>query len=304
MIGICIVTYNQEQFIAQSVESVQLQVCQEPIRIYIGDDASSDHTQDICQKLASEDNRIIYYRREKNIGLTDNTIELYRQIIADGCEFIAMLDGDDYWTDPNKLQLQINYLREHPNVGFVHTNGQTSTRSNKLTFGQRSGKYGVDSVGFVNCTVLFRTELLSESLLDTIEKQHFLWLDYPLYGVFYQQTEWGYLPQKTAMWRDHSSVSQPKEAKDLLRLREEHCRMWKWLNEQFPGEVGYSEKEANNFLQEQRMNLIYQHNDFSFVTEQLLYDYKPRSWKQKLKQFGLKNKILYTFIRLFTRKNR
>ena len=110
MIAVCIVTYNQEQYIAQAIESVQLQQCDEPLRIYIGDDASTDGTEEICRRYAAQDERIRYYRRDKNMGLVQNTIELYRQIIADGCTYIAMLDGDDYWSDNHKLQKQMAYL--------------------------------------------------------------------------------------------------------------------------------------------------------------------------------------------------
>lgn len=297
MIAVCIVTYNQEAFIAQAIDSVQMQQCDEPIRIYIGDDASTDRTQAICERYAAQDERIVYIRRNKNLGLVNNTLDLYRRIMADGCKYIAMLDGDDYWTDPHKLQLQVDFLRVHPEVGFVHTNGQTASGSDKWTFGQRSGVYGIDSPGFANCTVVFRTALLSETLLREIEEQHFLWLDYPLYGIFYQQTQWAYLPKKTAVWRDHTSVSQPKTANAILRLREERCRMWRWLETQYPGKMGYSETEAKEFLWSQRMNLIYQFDDRSLVTEELLKAYHPRSLKQKIKQKGLKNSLIYTILR-------
>ena len=299
MIAVCIATYNHEAFIAQAVESVRTQVCDEPLRIYIGDDASSDGTENICSRLAKEDERIVYIRQPKNIGLVRNTIDLYRRIMAEECDFIAMLDGDDYWTDSHKLQIQINYLRAHPECGFVHTNGDTLS-GKKWTFGQRDGLYGIDSVGFANCTVVFRTNLLSEELLEAIEKQDFMWLDYPLYGVFYQQTQWAYLPQKTAVWRDHTSVSQPKTAQAILQLREERCRMWKWLDAMFPGKVGYSEQEAKDFLFAQRLNLIYQFNDRSLITPALLNDYHPHEWKQRIKQKGLKNSLYYTILQKFT----
>lgn len=302
MIAICIVTYNQEQYIAQAIESVQMQQCDEPLRIYIGDDASTDRTRDICETYASTDKRIVYIRREKNIGLTNNTIELYRRVLVDKCEYIAMLDGDDFWIDPHKLQLQTDYLHTHPTVGFVHTNGQTSTHSKKWTFGQREGEYGIDSVGFANCTVLFKADLLSEGLLNAIEAQNFIWLDYPLYGVFYQQTQWAYLPQITAVWREHTSVSQPKKAIDILRIREERCRMWKWLDSHFPGKVGYSDVKMKNYLFEQQLNLVYQYDDYSLVTQELLRTYKPASWKQKLKLIGLKCPFIYAFYKKVYKK--
>lgn len=302
MIAVCIVTYNQEQYIAQAIESVLAQMCDEQIRVYIGDDASSDDTQAICERYTQQDKRIVYVRREKNTGLTNNTIDLYRRIMADDCEYIAMLDGDDYWTDPDKLQLQINYMRSHQEVRFVHTKCRALSGSNKWTFGQREGVYGLQSVGFANCTVCFHTSLLSEPLLKEIETQHFMWLDYPLYGVFYQQTKWTYLPQETAVWRDHTSVSQPKSAIHILRLREERCRMWRWLDSQFPGQVGYSKQEAKDYLCSERLNLIYAFDAPSLITPELLTEYKPIGWKQHLKLLGVKNTFFYSIFRKYTKK--
>lgn len=296
MIAACIVTYNHEAFIAQALESVLAQRCDEPMRIYIGDDASTDGTEAVCRSYEAKDKRIVYVRRKKNLGLVDNTLDLYRRIRIDGCDYIAMLDGDDYWTDPHKLQLQVNHLRSYPEVGFVHTNGRTLSGKATWTFGQREGVYGLESVGFANCTVLFRTNLLNEPLLADIEKQNFLWLDYPLYGVFYQQTKWAYLPQQTAVWREHTSVSQPKTAQAIFALREERCRMWKWLDSRFPGQVGYDARKAQDYLFAQRLNLIYQFNDRSLVTPELLNDYKPTPWKQKMKQKGLKSIVFYTIL--------
>lgn len=299
MIAVCIATYNHQSFIAQAIESVLMQQCDEPIRIYIGDDASSDDTQAVCERYAAKDARIVYIRRPKNLGLTSNTIDLYRRILADGCDFIAMLDGDDYWINPRKLQLQLDYLRAHPEVGFVHTNGRTLSGASTWTFGQRDGVYGLDSPGFANCTVLFRSNLLNDKLLAQIEAQHFLWLDYPLYGVFYQHTKWTYLPQQTAVWRDHVSVSQPKNPQAVMRLREERVRMWKWLDGLFPGRVGYNDEDAADYLYVQRMNMVYQFNDRTLVTPELIHAYKPRTWKQRMKQKGLKNIVFYTILRKF-----
>ena len=58
MIGVCITTYNHELYIAQAIDSVLAQQCDEPIRIYIGDDASTDGTQNICEQYAAKDSRM------------------------------------------------------------------------------------------------------------------------------------------------------------------------------------------------------------------------------------------------------
>ena len=59
MIAVCIATYNHELFIAEAIESVLSQVCDEPMRVYIGDDASTDATEAICEQAARQDERIV-----------------------------------------------------------------------------------------------------------------------------------------------------------------------------------------------------------------------------------------------------
>lgn len=242
MIAVCIVTYNQEAYIAKAIESVLMQQCDEPIRIYIGDDASTDGTAAICKKYAQKDHRIVYIRRTQNMGLVDNTIDLYHRIIADKCEFIAMLDGDDYWIDAQKLQLQVDYLRSHPEIGFVHTaayddvDGQLIDADSPIKpVGDIHLQYNREGPQHSNCTVLFRTSLLRKDILEQIHAQHFLFLDYPLYGFFSQKTKFGYIHRYTAAWRKHASVSTPSSMCQFLRYQYHYARAWRWLDKLFNG---------------------------------------------------------------------
>ena len=251
MIAVCIVTYNQEEYIAQAIESVLMQQCDEPIRIYIGDDASTDGTSTVCKNYAQKDQRIIYIRRERNLGLVDNTIDLYHRIIADKCEYIAMLDGDDYWIDDYKLQLQINYLQSHPEVGFVHTaayddvGGQLidADKPNKPV-GDIHLQYNLEGPQHSNCAVLFRTSLLKQQDLENICSQHFLVLDYPLYGIFSQYTKFGYIYKYTAAWRKHASVSMPISISQFLHYQYHYARAWRWLDKQFQGNFHFQWHKA------------------------------------------------------------
>ena len=239
MIAVCIATYNHEAFIAQAIESVLAQVCDEPIRIYIGDDASTDGTQAVCERYAAQDERIIYIRREKNLGLVVNTLELYRRIMADGCEYIAMLDGDDYWTDPHKLQLQVDYLHARPETGLVHTAVQEQG-SEPIPEGDLSERYDLAGARQTNCTVLFLTSLLHQVDLSELQAQNFPIVDYPLYGLFSQHTLFGYIPTPTAVWRAHESVSQPRRLTAQWFYRKERLRMWQWLEKKHPGHFHFN----------------------------------------------------------------
>lgn len=239
MIAVCIATYNHEAFIAQAIESVLAQKCDEPVRIYIGDDASTDGTQAICERYAALDERIIYIRREKNLGLVPNTLELYRRIMADECEYIAMLDGDDYWINEHKLQLQVDYLRTHPEVGFVHT-AEQGQGTELVPEGDLSRCYDLTGARQTNCTVLFRTALLHQVDLAELQSQQFPIVDYPLYGLFAQQTLFGYIATPTAVWRVHESVSQPHRLTAQWHYRKERLRMWHWLEKKYPGHFHFN----------------------------------------------------------------
>ena len=243
MTAVCITTYNHEAYIAQAIESVRMQECDEALRIYIGDDASTDGTQAICERYAAEDARIVYVRRQTNTGLVSNTLDLYRRIVSDGCEFIAMLDGDDYWTDAHKIEMQVSYLRSHPEAGFVHTAAE-GQGGEAIPEGDLSGCYGLSGARQTNCTVLFRTELLRHVDTEAIEAQHFPVLDYPLYGLFSQYTRFAYIPVATAAWREHESVSQPRSLRAQLHYRKERLRMWQWLDNCHPKQFHFSTFDA------------------------------------------------------------
>ena len=243
MIAVCITTYNHEAFIAEAIESVLAQECDEPLRVYIGDDASTDGTQRVCEQFAEQEERIVYVRRGQNMGLAANTIDLYRRIMADGCEYIAMLDGDDYWTDKHKLQIQKDYLREHPEVGFVHTAVQGQS-AETIPEGDLSSRYGLQGARQSNCTALFRTELLREKELSALEAQGFPVLDYPLYGLFAQRTRFAFLPVPTAVWREHISVSQPASVGAQIQYKKERIRMWQWLEKLYPGKFHFYHTKA------------------------------------------------------------
>ena len=112
MIGVCIVTYNQEQYIAQAIDSVLMQVdCGHRVVAYIGNDCSTDMTGAICHQYAEKyPEHVVVIDNEQNLGLVGNTMNLLDIMRKDGCNYIAMLDGDDYWCDDHKLYKQLIYV--------------------------------------------------------------------------------------------------------------------------------------------------------------------------------------------------
>ena len=107
IISVCIVTYNQEKYIGECIQSVVNQITDIPFEIIIGDDASTDNTLEIARSFSKEHPEFIYIIEHPiNIGPTANIRSVYRK--ARG-KFIAHLDGDDLM-HPSKLKTQYEIL--------------------------------------------------------------------------------------------------------------------------------------------------------------------------------------------------
>jgi glycosyltransferase involved in cell wall biosynthesis len=119
-VSIFLLTYNQEQFIAQTINSILMQKTNFNFQIVIGEDCSADATRSICKTFAEKySNKIkLLPALEKNIGLIANYM---RTIKACEGKYIAICDGDDYWIDENKLQKQVSFLEDNPNYSIVYS---------------------------------------------------------------------------------------------------------------------------------------------------------------------------------------
>lgn len=118
IVSVTIITYKQEEYIAQCIESVLAQKVNFDYEIIIGDDMSPDNTRAICQSYADKYEFIHLCPRAKNLGVAGNWADCTRQ--AKG-KYIMMLDGDDYWQNPNKMQMQVDLMEAHSECVLCHT---------------------------------------------------------------------------------------------------------------------------------------------------------------------------------------
>ena len=101
-------TYNQKKFLGQALEGILMQKTTFPFQVVVSDDCSTDGTTDILRKFAEKYPNIIKPIFHKhNLGAMNNFIETLNGIHT---KYVAFCDGDDFWTDPNKLQKQVDFL--------------------------------------------------------------------------------------------------------------------------------------------------------------------------------------------------
>lgn len=114
LVTICCITYNHENYIRDAIEGFLMQKTDFPFEIIIHDDASTDGTADIIREYEQKYSAIIkpIYQTE-NQHSKGNRPSLLTYRAAKG-KYIAICEGDDYWTDPLKLQKQIQKMEKHP----------------------------------------------------------------------------------------------------------------------------------------------------------------------------------------------
>ena len=205
------ITYNHEPYIAEAIEGVLMQKCSFPIELVIGEDCSTDNTRKICEEYANKSELIKLLPTETNLGMMPNFIRTLQSCTG---KYIAMCEGDDYWTDPLKLQKQVDFLEA--NAEYVLTfhnrliigfNGQIQ----KGSIGESEKKVPSDrmiSTFMPTLTMLFRNnidemhkeeynsvfsgDVLVRAILSTKGPSYFL----PFYGAVYRQHDGGVYSSK------------------------------------------------------------------------------------------------------------
>lgn len=118
--SVLIITYNHERYLGQAVEGALMQKTNFPFEIVIGEDCSTDTTREIVERYARDHpSKIRPLFRERNIGFGAN----FRRTLSE-CrgQYVADLNDDDYWTSPEKLQKQVDFLDQHPECALCFHN--------------------------------------------------------------------------------------------------------------------------------------------------------------------------------------
>ncbi|CAH0996921.1 hypothetical protein EMA8858_03056 [Emticicia aquatica] len=129
-VSVCVPTFNHEKFIRQTLDGALMQQTNFDIEIVIGDDASTDNNQQIIQEYVDKYPNIIraFLHKEnqgpkepKEFGGRNNVLGLLKACKG---SYVALCEGDDYWTDPHKLQKQVDFMDANPDYAISHHNMQ------------------------------------------------------------------------------------------------------------------------------------------------------------------------------------
>lgn len=212
LVSVIILCYNQEATIERTIKSILDQETNYRFEIIIGEDASpDDNTRLICEKYAEMYPDIIHLMdKQSNKGLLRNYIDCIKKSRG---KYLGVCAGDDWWHNPHKLNMQVEFLESDNSFGLVFTdyrivnvnvnsNTETFTSSKPLVVAEKKMYQNLLKGNFISAgTVIFRKEIFSKYInFDKFISLGFLMEDYPMWLEMIQHTKFKYMPVETTTY--------------------------------------------------------------------------------------------------------
>jgi glycosyltransferase involved in cell wall biosynthesis len=236
-LSILMVTYNHAKYIAQALDSVLMQEVNIEYEIVLGEDCSTDNTRAILLEYKKRHpDKIRLLLHQTNVGAHDNFIATYKACRG---EYIAYLEGDDYWTSPGKLQKQVDFLDAHPECSICFHNSEEfyedGSKPSWLYCSKDQKEISkledlIEKCNFIpSCSVLFRNGLFGDfpDWYSTLGMG-----DWILHLLNAQHGDIGYINEVMGRHRHHSSGtwSFRSQAKNILEIITAYETINKYLN--------------------------------------------------------------------------
>lgn len=217
------ITYNHAPYIRNCIEGVLMQKTNFPIEYIIGEDCSTDGTREIVFEYAKKySNLIKVVTSDTNVGANANAKRAF-----DACngKYIAICEGDDYWTDPLKLQKQVDFLEANPDYGLVHTDNSSYFQSTgELILSHKANYFANPPSGFIfntlikknfisTLTVVVRTDIIKRALNKLMKIMDIsLIIDYSIWLEISRNTKIKYIKDITTVYRiSNGTISRPTD---------------------------------------------------------------------------------------------
>jgi glycosyltransferase involved in cell wall biosynthesis len=205
-VSVLVCTYNHAPYIEQALRSVLAQVTRRTIEVIVSEDASTDATRAIVERIAGEDERVHPLLSERNLRSNEVVARAIRR--AQG-KYLCLLDGDDYWTSPARIEQQADLLDAAPDCSAVFHNalvisetGPTDRRWTPATQPRRIGLADLwHGNPFATSAGMMRTGLLHE--LGDWYAGFFPITDWPLYILCASHGEVVFVDEVVAAYRLH-----------------------------------------------------------------------------------------------------
>ena len=212
LVSIKCAVYNHEPYLRQCLDGFVMQQTNFPFEAIVHDDVSTDGSAAIIREYAEKYPHIIkpIYETENQYskGMLDRVMRL---AMHSASKYICICEGDDYWTDPHKLQKQVDIMEQDPEVGLVHTLSQVYYQSlghiGKEVRGEPINSLDdlIRANRCVTLTACFRKNLymnyLKEFISNNWVKHRWRTGDYPQWIFYTGHAKTHFIPEVTGVYR-------------------------------------------------------------------------------------------------------
>jgi len=234
-VSVVVATYNHERFIDQALASVLEQKTPFEFDVIISEDCSTDATREIAMRWRNlHPSRIRLLLSERNLRSNEVVARAFRAASGD---YVALLDGDDYWTSPHKLARQAELLDRHPQYALCFHDAEVVDEAGRSCDGRRwtpadqKSRLTLEEIWSGNpiatCSAMFRKASLPD--IPAWYAELFPITDWPLYILAAENGDIGYIPEVMAAYRLHEGgLYSPLSTADKLHATD---RFYRLMNE-------------------------------------------------------------------------
>lgn len=276
LVSIIVPSYNRKETIVQTLDSIIEQNVSFKYEIIIGDDFSSDGVIEVLNFYKRKYPELVtLILNNSNIGLGANWATCVKAATG---KYICNCDNDDYWHNPNKLQLQVDFMESNQDSNVVFTNYRNHNRvtgkvteetawidnSTDLQQALFKGNYRL-----CNATVIYRTDFLRKHVnLDNYIRYQFTLQDWNTWIILAAYTDFQILPVSTATFGVETvSITRPStfESINLRFLKEKDC--YRYVCSLFPTELIFDEKSYDIHINNVLLNLAFKKRNYKMAKE-------------------------------------
>jgi glycosyltransferase involved in cell wall biosynthesis len=291
MVSVATRAYMQETMIRQTLDALMAQQTTYPFEVIVGENHGTDKTLAICREYEAKYDNIKVFAQEKNVGAQVNLLNCIQKGAG---KYIMICDGDDWWHNPKKIQMQVDFMESHPECVILHTDYDVyNDRTGKTEHNVKMNSGVAELEGMIQkelfdskTYISFPTICIRRSAFETyvpletfIEKggvcdDYFTWVVLASYG------EIRYLPISTATYRvGRQSITNEVSYERVIKRREADKQTLKLLYSMFPNLGIYHEEEHfNDYYSHQLLLAAYRNNDYVSARKFAKQDRKP-TWR-------------------------
>ena len=209
IVSVCMITYNHERYIRQAIEGVLKQKTTFSVELVISEDCGTDNTRKICLEYKEKyPNLIKLLLPANNLGVIQNFSQTLQACTG---KYIAICEGDDYWTDKNKLQKQVDFLEQNPDFSICCHRASVlneKSRTFKTPKPLKQSVFTQEDVANHNFLQTL-TEVFRSSALKPFSEKSFNSVsgDYFINMMLSENGKIKYLPDVMAVYRQHGGGS-------------------------------------------------------------------------------------------------